>query len=665
MAFRRSLADYKQAEGDPELFPGERRTHSGLFAGSGRRLVHVAPTGAVRDYSYPLSGFHGITALRFGVRFGGTVHWFDDLDDTRQRYHGNTALVETVHRFDEFDIVQRDISVGFSHSTLFELTGDWPDDLSIVGFVEFFPDGQEGRVGQLIHDDEVVEVYHNREHDYLRASTELSAITPEQSAQFGEVLAETSRLPRHSSETDNYEGSRLTGGVSFRAAVEDGTTTIVTRLADIEDEPRSDSLAALADQTQRHGSPADVRAVAHETFPHVDATDELVNTDLRVLRLLSAPTGARIAGPEFDPYYQYSGGYGYTWFRDDAEIAQFLLKADGELGLGLADTHRKSAAFYLATQLDDGRWPHRVWPMNGRLAPGWANGHVEGNETHYQADQTASALVFLATYLSAYHDIIPEPTRTEIRNALARGVGGLDRSLATDGLPLACENAWENMDGRFTHTAAGFLHAYSVIATAPCHPRVRDHAAERARRIDAALDTMWLPDKGIYARRSVDGELDGRADSTTFSLIDAHLVYERIADVDDDRLRRLERHLDTTFNRLWKETDDIRGLTRFEADTWRQRTQDGEKVWTVSTGWGAYTAERAIELFPDTDEPFDAAAWSDRLFAEIDLSGSLCLPSGYLPEQFFDTGSPDSATPLGWSHGIRLATFAARHARNA
>nr|WP_233194392.1 hypothetical protein [Haloferax marisrubri] len=176
----------------------------------------------------------------------------------------------------------------------------------------------------------------------------------------------------------------------------------------------------------------------------------------------------------------------------------------------------------------------------------------------------------------------------------------------------------------------------------------------------------WSPDEGIYALRLDDGDgnLDDRVDSTTFSLVDAYLAYRAIEDIGETRLRRLERHLHTAFSRLWKETDDISGLTRFEGDTWRRRGQGSEKVWTVSTGWGAYAAEKSIRLFSSTDE-YDPEKWADRLFDEIDLDGSLCLPSGYLPEQFFDTGAPDSATPLGWSHAIRLATHASRVTRGA
>jgi glucoamylase len=46
------------------------------------------------------------------------------------------------------------------------------------------------------------------------------------------------------------------------------------------------------------------------------------------------------------------------------------------------------------------------------------------------------------------------------------------------------------------------------------------------------------------------------------------------------------------------------------------------------------------------------------LFAEVDAGGSLVMDNGYLPEQLFDDGTPDCATPLGWPHAIRIATVA-------
>ncbi|WP_434530025.1 glycoside hydrolase family 15 protein (plasmid) [Haloarcula sp. NS06] len=661
MVLRRSLDDYKRNTDATHAFPGERRTQQGRFTGTNQRLVHISPDGTIRDFSHPLCGLHGIASSRFGIRNNEGVHWFDEFEEGDQTYQAEKTAVETIHNLNGFEIRQQDITNGLSHVTSFEVAGGLSSNPEIIGFVEFVPDGQEGQVGQLIHDDEIIEVYHDKEHDYLSASTDLSAITPEVLEGFDEILADKSTSFPRFDESDEYEGSRLTGGVSFCTQLNDGQTTIVNRLTDINYQSRSDSLAAINEWTQRHAGSLDTsEAVSHASRWIVD--DELVSVDLRVLDMLSAPTGARIAGPDFDPHYQYSGGYGYMWFRDDGEISTFLLHADKILNLNLDDVHRRSAQFYLQTQLDDGRWPHRVWPRNGRLAPGWANGHIEGDERHYQADQTASALIFLAEYLS-YEESIPERFEPELRDALARGVDGLDGSIEADGLPAVCENAWENMNGRFTHTTAKFLHAYSAIADAPFDPGIREHAAEQADMLYEALETMWVPEDRIYALRLQNGNIDARVDSSTFALIDAHLAYDAIDDIDANRRQRLAKHLETGFDRLWTETDNIRGLQRFEADAWRQRTQDSEKVWTVSTGWGAHAAEKAVGLFRDTNGSFDAAAWSDRLFDEITFGGSLCLPSGYLPEQFFDSGTPDSATPLGWSHAIRLATYAARQDR--
>ena len=664
MTFRRSLNEYKREQDTSVPFPGERRTQSGLFSGSESRLVHVNRTGELRDYSYPLSGLHGIVFSRFGIRTPEETYWFANYPTQSQVSHPNSALVETIHDVEGFEVVQRDGTVDQSHLTTFELGDGDLDFIEITGFVEFAPDGQEGRSGQLVHDDTIVEVYHNQEHDYLGSATEFSTVNPETPERFNETLSEEAQSDLSTPATDDSEGNRLTNGVYFRAPLKNDWTTVVSVLSDAEEQPRSDGLAGVDERRQQLQTPADLLALARCSYPFSGISDELVTTDLRTLYLLSAPTGARIAGPEFDPYYQYSGGYGYTWFRDDAEIAMFLLQADRVFGLGLEDLHQKTARFYLQTQLDDGRWPHRVWPMNGHIAPGWANGHIEGTEQDYQADQTASALVFLSEYLTAYEESIDDGLVHELGYALDTGVNGLNSSMEEDGLPTVCENAWENMNGRFTHTAAVFLRAYSSIAAGSCAPALEERALERARAIYENLDTLWDPGEEFYAVRLDGNERDTRADSTTLSLVDAHLAYARVSEIDDRRLGRLDTHIGTTFDRLWRETEAIRGLKRFEGDSWRRGDQESAKIWTVSTGWGAYAAERSRRLFSTYEHETDFEGWAARLFAEIAPTGSLCLSSGYLPEQFFDSGDPDSATPLGWSHALRLATHAARTIRD-
>jgi GH15 family glucan-1,4-alpha-glucosidase len=182
-----------------------------------------------------------------------------------------------------------------------------------------------------------------------------------------------------------------------------------------------------------------------------------------------------------------------------------------------------------------------------------------------------------------------------------------------------------------------------------------------------ALDDLWVPERGCYAlRETPHGAIDDRLDSSTLSLAAAHRSFDALGRgdaagaVDDERLDRLVSHVETVVDGLAHESDAISGLIRYEGDGWRQAGQLSEKVWTVSTAWGANAcAELAVLLAAHEDPRADRLAERAReLLAHVSPGGSLCEPTSYLPEQFFDDGTPDSATPLGWPHAIRLATVA-------
>jgi hypothetical protein len=102
---------------------------------------------------------------------------------------------------------------------------------------------------------------------------------------------------------------------------------------------------------------------------------------------------------------------------------------------------------------------------------------------------------------------------------------------------------------------------------------------------------------------------------------------------------------------LWQDPDEseIAGLFRYEGDGWRQGEQGHEKIWTVSTGWGANAAAQLAALLADNDDDraVDAASKARELLELVLPGGALCEETSYLPEQFFDSGEPDSATPLG------------------
>ncbi|MXV61158.1 glucan 1,4-alpha-glucosidase [Natronorubrum sp. JWXQ-INN-674] len=657
MELHGALNDFKRSRGDSHRFPGERRSTTGLFSGLDDRLVHVAPDGSTTDYSYPLSGVSGIERSRFALVVDDERHWFDEGE---QQYVDGTAVVETVHDAGSYTCRQYDLTIDHRHLTHFVLE-DGPDaDASIEACFGFAPEGRANRVGQLWHDD-AVEVHHDSERDFVAASTDLS-VSGQVPERFEELLAaEPATFPRHRDD-DRYEEARLSPitRVEFDLTGSTPAGTVATLLTKGAD--RTDALKRVRDDALAHDDRESIleagRSQARDRLPDAGAGlgDEFV--DLRALCLLRSATGARIAGPEFDPFYRYSGGYGYTWFRDDAEIARFLLETDLRTETDLEEWHAASARFYADTQLEDGTWPHRVWPHNGQLAPGWANGRLEeGDSADYQADQTASVAAFLATYLRRV-----DPSDERVNKTLTAALEGIDATLEADGLPGDVQNAWENMTGRFTHTAATFLEAYAAIARAPVDEDVAAHASAQAERVYAALDDLWLSERDCYAMRLEDGELDERLDGSTLALASAHREYDAIATVDDERLDRLGSHLETTLEGLYRDPEGpIEGLARFEGDPWRLRDQTEPKIWTVTTAWGANAAVELRDLFAANDHP-RAAEFDDRgreLLALVAPGGLLRRPGGYLPEQLFDDGTPDSATPLGWPHAIRLATASA------
>jgi glucan 1,4-alpha-glucosidase len=686
MRLRTALNAYKGARADGERFPEEARTVDGALSGHGDRLVHVGPTGALRDHSTPLSGLSGIDRSRFGVRTQNGITWFDDLDPVRQHYYRETTLVETEYDAGAYTVHQYDLTLGRAHCTHVELRGAVPDDASLVAFLTLAPGGKETRVGRLIHENEgpdgstALEVFHRTEHDYVTASTGLTDVRGQVPERFEELLDEAAfEFPRKAA-IRRYEDTHLSGDVVVSAPFERAgrgvRTTLVTQLSDHGDVDRETALADLRNCATTHRSAEDLREAARSladvTVPASVPRGEQVRSDLRALDLLTAPSGARIAGPEFDPFYANSGGYGYTWFRDDARITGHLLGADERFDLGVTDRLVDAARLYCRTQLDDGTWPHRVWASDGSVAPGWANATLEGSrKPEYQPDQTASVVAVLARLLRTRREDLPEDLVVAVRRTIAAGIDGLDAWLDDDdGLPVPSENAWEDAIGRFTGTAGAYLEAYSEAARAPLREQVRDHARRRADTVYEALADRWAPAEGRFIRRVYGEERDASFDADTFALVDGHESYAALSGLDDRRLDRLVTHVEATVEGLTREGDDgsVRGLIRYEGDSWRQNYQAGSKLWSVTTGWAAMSlavlAERCV-VHGDRSTAERLREGAADLYALLGPDGPFLTATGHLAEQAFDDGEPDSATPIGWSHALRLETTARLDAADA
>ena len=704
MRLRTALTEHERRRG--ERYPAERPTTAGAFTGDDGRLVHVGPDGTVHDCSYSLSGVGGADRLRMGITAGRGVRWLDELTTTRQHYDGDTPLVETEYDAGRYTIHQFDLVVSDTHLTHVELRGAPPAGAELVAACAFAPDMVEGRVGNLVHesagpeDGSVVEVYHRTEHDFFTASTGLSAAHGQRLRTIPELLGESGDGFPHRGEIDQREDSRLTPDVVMRAPFErDGRTERVTlasravmdrrdardtgedakdALSDGPDRQRRiDEIARIATAYPDAGDLREAAAGRGPTVPDDVPRRDVVAGDLRTLDLLTAESGARIAAPEFDPFYSTSGGYGYTWFRDEAEVSMALLDASEEIGLDADEDLLAAAAFFCRTQDADGSWPHRVWADSGKVAPGWANARIEGaNGTagpNDQLDQPASVVAFLAR-LRRTADL-PEEWRDRIDATVADAVAFLRETTESDGLPRRCQNCWENALGRFTHTGATYLRAFAAVARAPVDDETRVAAAAAADDALAGLDERFDADTGRFPQRASDDGRDGRADASTFALAGATTEYAALRDeraevdgaptdgssaavstADFERfLDRVRTHVGNTIDALHRETADVEGLVRFTGDDWRTAEQGAAKVWSLATLWGVTAAAEIGGLVADRGGDAGSLFQDARnLYSLCESDGPFVNDAGLFAEQVFDDGDLDSATPLAWSHALRI-----------
>ncbi|WP_435097970.1 glycoside hydrolase family 15 protein [Halorubrum sp. N11] len=700
MRLRTALTEHERRRG--ERYPAERPTTAGAFTGDDGRLVHVGANGTVHDCSYSLSGVGGADRLRMGITAGRGVRWFDDLTTTRQHYDGNTPLVETEYDAGRYTIHQFDLVVSDTHLTHVELRGAPPAGAELVAACAFSPDMVEGRVGNLVHEEagpqsgSVVEVYHRTEHDFLTASTGLSAAHGQRLRTISELLGENGEGFPHRGEIDQREDSRLTPDVVVRAPFErDGRTERVTLASRaildrretretvddakdaISDGPdrqrRIDELSRIATAYPEADDLRDAAEGRDPTLPEDVPRRSVVAGDLRTLDLLSAESGARIAAPEFDPFYSTSGGYGYTWFRDEAETSLALLGASDELGLDADEELLATASFFCRTQDADGSWPHRVWADSGKVAPGWANARIEGaNGTagpNDQLDQAASVVAFLARLRRTTE--LPPEWRDRVDDAVTDALAFLRETTENDGLPRRCQNCWENALGRFTHTGATYLRAFAAVARAPLPDDVRSDATDAADAALVGLHNRWNPDTERFPQRASAESRDDRSDASTFALASAATEYAALrderevrgeADADDSVavdfdafLDRVTTHVLTTIEDLHRETADVEGLVRFTGDDWRTAEQGAAKVWSIATLWGSTAAAELGGLVAqrggDASALFSAAR---DLYALCDPDGPFVNDAGLIAEQVFDDGELDGATPIAWSHALRI-----------
>jgi glucoamylase len=348
-------------------------------------------------------------------------------------------------------------------------------------------------------------------------------------------------------------------------------------------------------------------------------------------------TGGVLAGPECDPDFLRSGGYGFVWPRDLA----FILLA--QLTAGRHDLAVPALRWLVRHQADDGLWQHRQW-TDGTLAPSWG----------VQLDETGAVLV---AYDVAWH-VLGDPTLdAELWHSARRAAEALAGMLdPVTGLPAPSMDLWEERVGLHTYSSAAVCAGLRAAARMADRHEPSCAATWRiaADRIQAGIeDHLWSDEHGRFlrslsvARDDAEGAavpachdlLAGqpaapdrpRSVDPVDATIDVSLLglcYPfGILPADDPRVvgtaDAIERELSTSDG----------GLLRYTGDDYI-----GGNPWVLARLWLGL-ARRA----PGSDQPAGGIGYALRAATSTDL----------LPEQVDPaTGEPLWVVPLTWSHAM-------------
>lgn len=362
------------------------------------------------------------------------------------------------------------------------------------------------------------------------------------------------------------------------------------------------------------------------------------NRSLLALSLMNDPAkGSFIAAPEFDHDFEMSGGYGYCWHRDSAEIVTSLLNA------GYPEYCSPFFKWCKATQLQDGSWFQRYW-LDGNTAPSWGNFAFST-----QIDETGSTLFAI----EAYYQYLKQPVKAEFLAGIWTTVLSAAEYLmrrTSGGLHEKCLCLWETHSGIFTYTNAaiyaGLLSAANM-AMDYNEKELADRWIERAQLIKkTTIERFWL-EEGFFARGFSKGNVDKAIDASIigvfvpFNMLSAKDEHER--EMIKSIVRNIEKYLRVPVN-------DHFGIKRYVDDNYIEGNP-----WIVTTLWlSKALLEIALETDPEkgkdeirtlTDEALRYLRWS--------LKGA--TGAGLLPEQVNKfTGRPAWAIPLCWSCALLI-----------
>ena len=357
------------------------------------------------------------------------------------------------------------------------------------------------------------------------------------------------------------------------------------------------------------------------------------------LSILNDPgKGSFVAAPEFDHEFEMSGGYGYCWHRDTAEIVTSLMEA------GYPGHCPRFFKWCKSTQLQDGSWFQRYW-LDGNTAPSWGNFSFST-----QIDETGSTIYAM----DRYYQTLEQPVKAEFLDSMWATVLCAAEYLmrrTTTGLHETCICLWETHSGVFTYTNAAIyagLIGAANMAVDYNEKGLADRWIERAELIkNTTIERFWL-DEGYFARGIRNEQLDTTIDA---SIIGAFVPFNMLSPKNKKEREMIKSMIKNIEKYLRVPVNEHFGIKRYVDDNYI----DGNP-WIVTTLWlSKALLELAITIDDNDSDKDELRTLTNDALKYIKWSLKGATGAGMLPEQVNkDTGRPAWAIPLSWSCALLL-----------
>lgn len=618
----------------PDLLddPSSRRADTaGAVLANGRLLVTLSARGEVEQVVWPhLDHEPQVERLRLGVLDDGVVRWLDEGADTWRQHAPDGARVVTTEVVWRDEVLRVVDAVDPEHDVLVREVHTGGRSLVVAAVPSV---GGRVRAGAAQVDPATgAAVSYRRDHAL--------ALLPDVTAHVG--LGEPRR---GSGALAGLLAHGRPGGDALAHGAHD--VLVLTEPADVVrlavglGRDLHDAVAVAVGGIDRDVAG---RRRAHDAAIVDGASDDLVRSAMLAVDSMTDASGAVLAGPEVDPDFLRSGGYGFVWSRDLAMIVRAMLAA------GRTEPAAAALRWLAATQGPDGIWPQRQW-TDGSPAACWG----------VQLDETGAVL----HAFGVAHDLLGDAgLDVELWPAMQAGADALVRFRdRVTGLPLPSVDLWEERTGTHAFTVAACAAGLRAAADAAR----RHDAPDAAVRWDEAADAMvaglhehfWDDARGRFLRSRWVGRPDGGGAPLPddFRAPDGHVI-GRFRSVDDR-----DPVVDVSLLGLSDPfgvvaPDDPRMVATADAVERSLRTPDGGLLryedddyvggnpWVLTALWLG-TARRAAG---------DGGAELERALAWADARQT---GTGLLPEQVDVTsGAPRWVVPLTWSHAMVLLAHA-------